>query len=388
MRKVTILGSTGSIGQNTLEIIGANRERFSVYALSAHHNYDKILIQSLLFKPKYSVVSTKELSDKLQASLNIEGVKTKVLFGPEALISVAEDSEVDIVVAAIVGIAGLASSYAAVRSGKRVLLANKESLVSAGHIFMQAVKDNGAILLPIDSEHNAIFQCLDENKYNKLGLDKIILTASGGPFLNTPLSQLNTVTPHEACNHPNWKMGRKISIDSSTMVNKALEVIEAFWLFDIPPKKIEVLIHPQSIIHSIVKYCDGSHIAQIGSTDMKIPIGHALFFPERHYINVSELDLCSKNLEFRRLDISRYKALSIAFSILHAQDHVKSIIFNTANEIFVEAFLEEKIQYLQIIEYIELVLEKLDFSSAKTIEDVIDIDIRTRDYIKQNFLLK
>ncbi len=387
MKTISILGATGSIGQNTLKIIADNQDKFNVYALSAHHNYDKILEQARNFQPKYVVIATKTLADKLQHALKSEGLETTVLFGAKALIEIARADEVDIVMAAIVGMAGLESSYAAVCAGKKVLLANKESLVAAGNIFMKAVKENGATLLPVDSEHNAIFQCLTDNQYHAKEVDKIILTASGGPFRNKALSDLESITPDEACNHPNWKMGRKISVDSSTMVNKALEVIEAYWLFNVPVDKLEVLIHPQSIVHSMVKYCDGSYIAQLGSPDMKTPIGYSLFFPERQAVNVTPLDLCATSLTFEKADFIRFRALEMVFSLLGEKDYVKSIIFNAANEVLVEAFLAEKIQYLQIIAYIEQTLAELHFSSAKTIEDVIEIDQKTRDFIKQRFLL-
>ncbi|MBK2126178.1 1-deoxy-D-xylulose-5-phosphate reductoisomerase [Fangia hongkongensis] len=387
MKTISILGATGSIGQNTLKIIADNQDKFNVYALSAHHNYDKILEQARNFQPKYVVIATKALADKLQHALKSEGLETIVLFGAKALIEIARADEVDIVMAAIVGMAGLESSYAAVCAGKKVLLANKESLVAAGNIFMKAVKENGATLLPVDSEHNAIFQCLTDNQYHAKEVDKVILTASGGPFRNKALSDLESITPDEACNHPNWKMGRKISVDSSTMVNKALEVIEAYWLFNVSVDKLEVLIHPQSIVHSMVKYCDGSYIAQLGSPDMKTPIGYSLFFPERQAVNVTPLDLCATSLTFEKADFIRFRALEMVFSLLGEKDYVKSIIFNAANEVLVEAFLAEKIQYLQIIAYIEQTLAELHFSSAKTIEDVIEIDQKTRDFIKQRFLL-
>lgn len=388
-KTLTVLGSTGSIGQNTLAIIRENPDDFKIYALSGHQNITLLYAQCLLFLPKYAVVATQALAQSLQAQLMTAGSATKVLFGAEALEKIASSETVDVVMAAIVGIAGLKPTYAAIKAGKTVLLANKEALVTAGKIFISAVEQSGATLLPIDSEHNAIFQCLahTDKGDSDQAVDKIILTASGGPFYQKKRHELTNITPSQACTHPNWKMGKKISVDSSTMMNKALEIIEAYWLFSVPHDKIEVLIHPQSIVHSLVKYCDGSFIAEMVVPDMKTPIAYALYYPRRHNIRVESLDLTKTALTFLPLDEERFRAVGLVRELLASKNYSSNIVLNAANEMFVEAFLAEKIQYLQIIEYIEHTVDKLNFCHPSNIDDVIDIDFKTREFINTEFLL-
>ncbi|WP_440616175.1 1-deoxy-D-xylulose-5-phosphate reductoisomerase [Cysteiniphilum sp. 6C5] len=383
MKVITILGATGSIGVNTLEIIRENPADFDVYALTAHHNIELLYQQCLEFSPRYAVVADERLASKLRSDFKSSGCQTIVLYGKEALVSVASAEEVGMVMAAIVGIAGLAPTFAAVNKGKTILLANKEALVTAGEIFMRAAKQSNAMILPVDSEHNAIFQCLpDQDKhYDQEIISRVILTASGGPFREKSLDELKDITPDEACAHPNWQMGRKISVDSSTMMNKALEVIEAYWLFEVPVEKIEVLIHPQSIVHSMVEYHDGSFIAQMGSPDMKTPIGYAMYYPKRHKINVPKLDFTAKPLGFDALDGQRFMLIPLVYNMLKRQDYASTIVLNAANEVLVEAFLAEKIQYLEIIEYIERVLQKLKFNKPETIDDVVAIDLQARMHV-------
>ncbi|WP_119343376.1 1-deoxy-D-xylulose-5-phosphate reductoisomerase [Facilibium subflavum] len=387
MKNITILGATGSIGQNTLSIIADNPYDFSVYALSAHTQIDRLFTQCLQFSPKYAVVANKDLAAQLTTKLKAQNSTTTVLYGQKALIDIACDDAVDMVMAAIVGIAGLTPTYEAIKKGKKILLANKESLVTAGHLFMAAVEKYNALLLPVDSEHNAIFQCLSSfnKKADKGAVEKIILTASGGPFRQKTLAELQHVTPDEACAHPNWSMGRKISVDSSTMMNKALEVIEAYWLFGMPIENIEVLIHPQSIVHSMVKYCDGSFIAQMGTPDMKTPIGYAMYYPKRHFIDVPNLDFTQKALTFEQVDLSRFGALKIVFTLLKNKDYAGNIVFNAANEVLVEAFLSGQIKYLEIIDYIEKALSKANFNAPGDIDEVIAIDQQTRLLVNDFF---
>jgi 1-deoxy-D-xylulose-5-phosphate reductoisomerase len=383
VKVITILGATGSVGVNTLEIIRDNPNDFEVYALTARCNIELLYQQCLQFKPNYAVVVSEDLASKLANDLAEVNSQTMVLYGESALIEVASAKAVDMVMAAIVGIAGLKSTYAAIEKGKTILLANKETLVSAGEIFIHAAKKSGAVILPVDSEHNAIFQCLPEyaKAYDEQTIAKIILTASGGPFRDKPLNELKNITPDEACAHPNWRMGRKISVDSSTMMNKALEVIEAYWLFGVPVERIEVLIHPQSIVHSMVEYHDGSFIAQLGSPDMKTPIGYAMYYPKRHKVNVPKLDFTAKPLSFSTVDLERFAVIALVYQILKEKNYAAAIVLNAANEVLVEAFLAEKIQYLQIIKYIEQALKALQFDKARTIDEVIAIDAKTRKYV-------
>ena len=342
MKTITILGATGSIGENTLQIIRDNRGDFKVFALSAHKNVDLLFKQCVEFHPRFAVVANASLAQELQQKLLDNNIVTQVLFGQEGLIEIVVDESVDMVMAAIVGIAGLKPTYAAVEKGKTILLANKEALVTAGHLFIDAVKKYQATLLPVDSEHNAIYQCLDNKSQLDQSIDKIIITASGGSFRQKKMQELQAITPEEACAHPNWEMGRKISIDSSTMVNKALEVIEAYWLFGVPVEKLQVLIHPQSIVHSMVAYCDGSYIAQLGSPDMKTPIAYAMYYPKRQVINVPKLDLTAKPLSFYPVDAQRFSVIPLVFELLERCNYAGMIVFNAANEVLVDAFLAEK----------------------------------------------
>ncbi|AJI47589.1 1-deoxy-D-xylulose-5-phosphate reductoisomerase [Francisella philomiragia] len=376
-KTITILGATGSIGDSTLAVIRESND-FEVYALSAFSNVEKLAKLCKEFSPKFAVVP--DLVKKQQLQTLVSDVT--VLVGEDALEEVSSASEVDIVMSAIVGIAGLKPTFAAARAGKKILLANKESLVTAGHLLIEEVEKNNAQLIPVDSEHNAIFQCIDNSskKYTK-EIDEIVLTASGGPFRDKELSELIDVTPAQACAHPNWQMGRKISVDSSTMVNKALEVIEAYWLFSVSADKIGVLIHPQSVIHSMVKYVDGSYIAQLGVPDMRTPIANSMYYPNRGSVSVDRLDFTKYELTFREACFERFEALKIVFDNLSNKNYAANIVFNAANEVLVAAFLNEKIKYLDIIEVNKKVTKELIFENPASIEEVFEIDKKTREYV-------
>lgn len=352
-QRITVLGSTGSVGTSTLDVI-SRYPQLSVYALSAGSNTELLLEQCLRFKPRVAVMLSEQKADVLCKQLQQAGSDTEVRCGSQALCDVASANDVDTVMAAIVGSAGLPPALAAVSSGKKVLLANKEALVTAGALFMKAADDSGAVVLPIDSEHNAIFQCLplsSQQRRGRLaeqGVRRVVLTASGGPFLKTPLSELEWVTPAQACKHPNWSMGRKISVDSATMMNKGLEFIEACVLFDLPPSQVDVLIHPQSIVHSMVEYRDGSVLAQLGSPDMRVPIAHALAWPERMDSGASFLDLVkSPDLQFMAPDLERFPALALGIEAA-TQGGYSPCILNAANEIAVAAFLDGRIRFTEI----------------------------------------
>ncbi|MBK2257806.1 1-deoxy-D-xylulose-5-phosphate reductoisomerase [Francisella philomiragia] len=376
-KTITILGATGSIGDSTLAVIRESND-FEVYALSAFSNVEKLAKLCKEFSPKFAVVP--DLVKKQQLQTLVSDVT--VLVGENALEEVSSASEVDIVMSAIVGIAGLKPTFAAARAGKKILLANKESLVTAGHLLIEEVEKNNAQLIPVDSEHNAIFQCIDNSskKYTK-EIDEIVLTASGGPFRDKELSELIDVTPAQACAHPNWQMGRKISVDSSTMVNKALEVIEAYWLFSVSADKIGVLIHPQSVIHSMVKYVDGSYIAQLGVPDMRTPIANSMYYPNRGSVSVDKIDFTKYELTFRQACFERFEALKIVFDNLSNKNYAANIVFNAANEVLVAAFLNEKIKYLDIIEVNKKVTKELIFENPASIEEVFEIDKKTREYV-------
>jgi 1-deoxy-D-xylulose-5-phosphate reductoisomerase len=377
-KRLTLLGSTGSIGDSTLDVVARHPERFSVYALSAHRNGDKLVDQCLRFKPEVAVVGDAATARQVEGKLRAAGCNTEVLHGPQALVDISASEGCDTVVAAIVGAAGLAPSLAAARAGKRILLANKEALVMSGAIFMDAVRDNGAILLPVDSEHNAIFQCLPREAALHGGVSKIILTASGGPFRTREPASLVDVTPEEACKHPNWVMGRKISVDSATMMNKGLEVIEAHWLFNLAGDRIDVLIHPQSVIHSLVSYADGSVLAQLGNPDMRTPIAHALAFPERVDSGVAQLDLAQiATLSFEKPDYARFPCLALAMKAL-AAGGVASAALNAANEIAVDAFLTRRIGFTAIAQVVDAVLNALPNRDASGLDDVIEADAAAR----------
>jgi 1-deoxy-D-xylulose-5-phosphate reductoisomerase len=377
-KQLTLLGSTGSIGDSTLDVVARHPERFSVYALTAHRNGDKLVEQCLRFKPEVAVVGDAATAQQVATRLRAAGCQTEVLHGQQALVDVSESAGCDTVVAAIVGAAGLAPALAAARAGKRILLANKEALVMSGAIFMNAVRDHGAILLPVDSEHNAIFQCLPREAALHGGVSKIILTASGGPFRTREPASLVDVTPDEACKHPNWVMGRKISVDSATMMNKGLEVIEAHWLFGLAGDRIDVLIHPQSVIHSLVSYADGSVLAQLGNPDMRTPIAHALAFPERVDSGVAPLDLAQvASLSFEKPDYARFPCLALAMKAL-AAGGVASAALNAANEIAVDAFLTRRIAFTAIAQVVDAVLNALPNRDAASLDDVLEADAAAR----------
>lgn len=381
LQGLTVLGSTGSIGKSTLDVVARHPDRYQVYALTANQQ-DKLLFeQCLLFKPRFAVMLDEQASKRLAASIATAGLQTEVLCGVAALEQVSSAPEVDAVMAAIVGAAGLRPTLAAARAGKRILLANKETLVMAGRIFMDAVKQSGSPLLPIDSEHNAIFQALPHQYSGDLhagGISKILLTASGGPFRNTPLSDLQQVTPDQACAHPNWSMGRKISVDSATMMNKGLEVIEAHWLFNAPADAIQVVVHPQSVIHSMVQYVDGSVLAQLGNPDMRTPIAYGLAYPERIDAGVAQLDLFKiARLDFVAPDFERFPCLALAYRALRTGGTAPALM-NAANEIAVDAFLNQRIAFLEIPRLIADVLDELPALAVTVLEDVLEADAQAR----------
>ncbi len=381
MQRITILGATGSIGVSTLDVLARHPDRYAVYALSAHSRVEELAAQCAQFKPARAVVGTAEAAARLQALLHAQGLRTEVEYGEAALCAIASAAETDTVMAAIVGAAGLAPTLAAAKAGKKVLLANKEALVMSGQLFMDAVRDHGATLLPIDSEHNAIFQCLPHG-YGRVprdaGVTKILLTASGGPFLKRDVTSLEHVTPDEACKHPKWVMGRKISVDSATMMNKGLEVIEAHWLFGTPADRIEVVIHPQSVIHSMVSYDDGSVLAELGNPDMRTPIAHALAYPERIASGVAQLDIAQVGtLQFERPDFNRFPCLALAFDALRAGGTAPALL-NAANEAAVAAFLDLRIGFRQIDRVIAQVMDALPHGAADSIEQVMAQDAAAR----------
>lgn len=378
-RRLTVLGATGSIGASTLDVVARHADRFEVVALSGHRRLDVLEQQCRRHRPRYAVVA--DATDAASLASALANTGTEVLAGPEALVQVAALPEVDTVMAAIVGAAGLAPTLAAVRAGKRVLLANKEALVMAGAVFMAEVRASGAILLPIDSEHNAVFQSLPHNFEGSLpaiGVSRILLTASGGPFRTVPLARLASVTPDEACAHPNWVMGRKISVDSATMMNKGLEVIEAHWLFNALPEQIEVVIHPQSIIHSLVQYVDGSVVAELGNPDMRTPIAHALAYPERIESGVAALDLFAVGqLNFEAPDLERFPCLGLAYRALAAGGNAPAVL-NAANEVAVDAFLGGRLPYLGIPQVIAAALDAVPPDAVADLEGVMGSDAAGR----------
>ncbi|MBP8867241.1 MAG: 1-deoxy-D-xylulose-5-phosphate reductoisomerase [Propionivibrio sp.] len=380
--QLTILGSTGSIGVNTLDVVRRHPDRYQVLALCAYRQVDRLYEQCLAFRPRFAVVGEAALAVQLTERLRQAGCSTEVEYGPEALVRMASLPEVDVVMAAIVGAAGLPSTLAAARAGKRVLLANKEALVMAGPVFMRAVRESGAVLLPVDSEHNAIFQSLPmgySGDMNKGGVSRILLTASGGPFRKTPTAELAHVTPEQACAHPNWVMGRKISVDSASMMNKGLEVIEAHWLFNVPAEKIEVVIHPQSVIHSLVQYVDGSVLAELGNPDMRTPIAQALAYPERIAAGVEPLDLFKvATLHFERPDDERFPCLALAYRALR-EGGSASATLNAANEVAVAAFLDRKIGFAAIPEIIAGTMDAVPVTTLETLQDVLEADQQARE---------
>ena len=385
-QQVTVLGATGSIGLSTLDVIARHPARYQVFALSGFSRLAELEALCMLYRPRFAVVPEASAARSLQDALRAGGLPTEVLHGPQGLCQVAAHPDVDAVMAAIVGAAGLAPTLAAVEAGKKVLLANKEALVMSGALFMQAVKRSGAVLLPIDSEHNAIFQCLPGDYTRGLqhvGVRRILLTASGGPFREMPLEQLHAVTPEQACAHPNWSMGRKISVDSASMMNKGLEMIEACWLFDATPAQIEVLVHPQSVIHSLVDYVDGSVLAQLGNPDMRTPISHALAWPERIDSGVAPLDLFAiARLDFQAPDEQRFPCLRLAREAAQAGGTAPAML-NAANEVAVAAFLERRIRFPEIASIIEDVLHAEPALAVENLDTVLAADRRARGLAEQ-----
>lgn len=378
---VTVLGSTGSVGLNTMDVLGRHRTRFKVVALTAYSDVDGLFRQCVEHQPKFAVMVEEAAAIRLTRLVKDAGLPTEVMGGEPALADVARIPEAQCVMASIVGAAGLLPTLAAVRAGKRVLLANKEALVMAGHLFMDEVRHNGAELIPIDSEHNAVFQCMPAGYRGgewPRGVRRILLTASGGPFRNWPLERLAAVTPAQACSHPNWVMGRKISVDSATMMNKGLEVIEACWLFGASPERIEVVVHPQSVIHSLVEYEDGSVLAQLGNPDMRTPIACGLAWPERLDAGVEQLDLFAlARLDFEAPDVERFPCLGLATQAAAAGGSAP-VVLNAANEIAVAAFLDERIKFTAIAEIVERTLEVAGTASVNTLDEILDCDRRAR----------
>ncbi|UTG69838.1 1-deoxy-D-xylulose-5-phosphate reductoisomerase [Neisseria subflava] len=378
---LTILGSTGSIGESTLDVVSRHPEKFRVFALAGHRQVDKLAAQCKQFRPEYAVVGDASHAAELEKKLKQEGIDTQVLYGSQALIDVASADEVSGVMCAIVGAAGLPSALVAAQKGKTIYLANKETLVVSGALFMETARQNGATVLPIDSEHNAIFQVLPRDytgRLNEHGINSIILTASGGPFLNTDLSTFDSITPEQAVKHPNWSMGRKISVDSASMMNKGLELIEAHWLFSCPPEKLEVVIHPQSVIHSMVRYRDGSVLAQLGNPDMRTPIAYCLGLPERIDSGVGELDFGALSaLTFQKPDFDRFPCLKLAYQAMNAGGAAPCVL-NAANEVAVAAFLEKRIKFTDIAKVVAYCLAQ-DFSDGHhDIEGLLAQDAQTR----------
>lgn len=383
---ITLLGSTGSIGINTLNVIASNTDRYDVYALTANNNIDLMFLQCLQYRPNYAVMVNEKAANELSQRLREKKCKTEVLSGENALIDIAKHPSSEVVLAAIVGAAGLLPTMAAVKAGKRVLLANKESLIMSGELLINAVRDYDATLIPVDSEHNALLQCMPAGylptQEKPKDVQSIILTASGGPFRSTPLPQLSSVTVKQALAHPNWKMGNKITIDSATMINKGLEVAEACWLFGLSLQQIEVLIHPQSIIHSMVRYCDGSILAQMGLPDMRTPIAVALAWPDRIHSEVGSVDFLSySRLDFEAVCFQRYPCLKIVYQAMEAGGTSMAIL-NAANEVAVNSFLEQHIGFTQISSIIEETLQKIPNQSANHLKTVLEADAKARQFAK------
>lgn len=394
MQKLVILGSTGSIGKSTLSVVDNNPEQYQVFALVGGKNVELITEQCQQYQLRFVALDDEQAAAKLKENLTALGLKIEVLAGQKAICELASHPEVDMVMAAIVGAAGLLPTLSAVQSGKKVLLANKESLVTCGQIFIDEARKSGAKLLPVDSEHNAIFQSLPPEAQEKvgfcplaeLGVSKIILTGSGGPFRTKPLNEFGQITPAQAVAHPNWSMGKKISVDSATMMNKGLEYIEARWLFNASADEMEIIIHPQSIIHSMVRYIDGSVIAQMGNPDMRTPIAHTMAYPNRIYAGVAPLDFFKlKELTFIEPDFARYPNLKLAIEAF-AEGQYATTAMNAANEIAVEAFLNDQIRFTDIVEVNRQVVENIAPVQVKEIADVLHIDKLAREVAKQHIL--
>lgn len=381
--RVAVLGSTGSIGVSTLDVLARHPGRYQVAALTAHTNVARLLDQCIAHRPRFAVVATAAHAQQLTRDLRAAGVDTEVLCGEQALCDVASHAQVDTVMAGIVGAAGLVSTLAAARAGKRILLANKEALVMSGPLFIKAVCEGGATLIPVDSEHNAIFQCMAGHlgtavahsaQVQPTGVRRVLLTASGGPFLRTPSDALRVVTPEQACAHPRWSMGRKISVDSATLMNKGLELIEACLLFNLPPAQVDVVVHPQSIVHSLVEYLDGSMLAQLGNPDMRTPIAHALGWPERIVSGVESLDIVrAGRLDFEVPDLERFPCLKLAREAAEAGGTAPAVL-NAANEVAVGAFLERRLAFVDIPRVIGAVLAQHSVRSADSLQDVLRAD--------------
>ena len=379
---LTILGSTGSIGESTLDVVSRHPEKFRVFALAGHKQVEKLAVQCRTFSPEYAVVADAEHAARLEALLKRDGAATQVLHGAQALVDVASADEVSGVMCAIVGAAGLPSALAAAQKGKTIYLANKETLVVSGALFMETARANGAAVLPIDSEHNAIFQVLPRDytgRLNEHGIRSIILTASGGPFLTADLGTFDSITPAQAVKHPNWSMGRKISVDSATMMNKGLELIEAHWLFNCPPDKLEVVIHPQSVIHSMVRYRDGSVLAQLGNPDMRTPIAYCLGLPERIDSGVGDLDFDALSaLTFQKPDFDRFPCLKLAYEAMNAGGAAPPCVLNAANEAAVAAFLDGQIKFTDIAKTVAHCLAQNFSDDLGNIENLLAQDAVTR----------
>jgi 1-deoxy-D-xylulose-5-phosphate reductoisomerase len=384
---VAVLGSTGSIGENTLDVLARHPDRFRVVALAAKKSAAKLAQQVIQWRPDYAVLTDESSVPELKERIARAGVSTKVLGGESGLLEVAALPEAEYVMAAIVGAAGLRSTFAAARAGKRLLIANKESLVMAGPLLISAARESGATLLPVDSEHSAIFQCLPANTRagdKPKGVRRVVLTASGGPFLDWPLEKLATCTPEQACAHPNWVMGRKISVDSATLMNKGLELIEAALLFGLDPDQVDVVVHRQSIVHSLVEYVDGSVLAQLGSPDMRTPIAYALGWPERLASGVEFLDLIrAARLEFCAPDVDRFRCLALAQAAARAGG-LSPAILNAANEIAVDAFLERQLNFMDIAQVSEAVLAKMTGGPIRGLDDVLGADAEARRLAREH----
>lgn len=386
VQQVTVLGATGSIGLSTLDVIARHPERYQVFALTGFSRLAELLALCIRHVPRFAVVPEVAAASRLQEELRAAGLSTQVLVGEQGLCDVASAPEVDAVMAAIVGAAGLRPTLAAVEAGKKILLANKEALVMSGALFMQAVGKSGSVLLPIDSEHNAIFQCMPADfsrGLGAIGVRRILLTASGGPFRQTPLAELERVSPEQACAHPNWSMGRKISVDSASMMNKGLELIEACWLFDARPSQVEVVVHPQSVIHSLVDYVDGSVLAQLGNPDMRTPIANALAWPERIDSGVAPLDLFAiARLDFEAPDEQRFPCLRLARQAAEAGGSAPAML-NAVNEVAVSAFLERRIRYPEIASIIDEVLVREPVVAVNELDAVFAADAKARSLAEQ-----
>jgi 1-deoxy-D-xylulose-5-phosphate reductoisomerase len=383
MPRLTVLGSTGSIGVNTLDVIRQNSHQYQVYALAAGRNVDRLAEQIAEFRPRVAVLPTEEGRDQLIAKLAglPKSVWPDLLFGPHALVAISTAPEADIVISAIVGVSGLEATYEAVRAGKRVGLANKEVLVSGGRLVMEAVRTSGAELIPVDSEHNGAHQCLRGG--NRSQVTKLILTASGGPFRTTPVEKLAWVTPEDALKHPTWKMGNRITIDSATLMNKGFEVIEACWLFDFAPSQVDVVIHPQSSVHAMIEYSDGSVIAQVSATDMRMPIQYALTYPERMQAPVPKIDWAeARRWEFGPPDLEKFPLLKLAYECQHAGGSATCTL-NAADEVAVEAFLERKIAFPSIYRVVDQTVSQLAPRQPANINDILEVDRESRSLARR-----